>query len=97
MGHKLLAPSNFTKGYNHDEMYPLCFTLDKNVSLQDVSQIMRNRYNGTVFSPDGTGRIDMRVIGTDTALSTHIIQVFPNLPAEMSCVSWVSSGPAVYL
>lgn len=96
VGHKLLAPSNFTKGYNHDEMYPLCFTPDKNVSLQDVSQIMRNRYNGTVFSPDETGRIDMRVIGTDTALSTHIIQVFPNLPAEMSCVSWVSSGSAVY-
>ena len=96
VGHKLLAPSNFTKGYNHDEMYPLCFTPDKNVSLQDVSQIMRNRYNGTVFSPDETGRIDMGVIGTDTALSTHIIQVFPNLPAEMSCVSWVSSGPAVY-
>jgi dipeptidase len=38
----------------------------------------------------------MRVIGSDTTLSAHMIQIFPNLPAEMSCVSWVSCGPPVY-
>ena len=77
-------------------MYPLCFTPDKNVSLQDVSKIMRNRFEDTKYSPDDIGRNDMRVIGTDTALSASIVQVFPNLPAEMSCVSWISSGPQVY-
>lgn len=96
MGHQLLAPSNFSADYNHDAMYPLCFTPDKNVSAQDVCQILRNRYEGTKYSPDETGRIDMRVIGTDTALSAHVMQVFPNLPAEMSCISWVSSGPPIY-
>lgn len=96
IGHQLLAPSKFASDYNHNAMYPLSFTPDKNVSLQDVCQILRNRYEGTKYSPDETGRIDMRVIGTDTALSAHVIQVFPDLPAEMSCVSWVSSGPPVY-
>ena len=95
-GHQLLAPSNFSADYNHDAKYPLCFTPDKNVSAQDVCQILRNRYEGTKYSPDETGRIDMRVIGTDTALSAHVMQVFPDLPAEMSCVSWVSSGPPIY-
>ncbi|WP_407423586.1 C69 family dipeptidase, partial [Methanobrevibacter sp.] len=66
------------------------------VSIEDVSQIYRNRYDGTEYSPDETGRGDMRVIGSETTLSAHIVQVFPNLPAEMSCVSWISSGPPVY-
>ncbi len=96
IGHHILAPSKFGAEYNHNTMYPLCFTPDKKVSLQDVSQLMRNRFEGTKYSPDETGKTDIRVIGTDTALSAHIIQVFSNLPAEMSCVSWVSSGPQVY-
>ena len=96
MGHQLLAPSKFGSDYSHNAMYPLCFTPDKNVSLQDVCQILRNRYEGTKYSPDETGRIDMRVIGTDTSLSAHVIQVFPDLPAEMSSISWVSCGPPVY-
>lgn len=96
IGHHILASSKFSAEYNHNTMYPLCFTPDKKVSLQDVSQLMRNRFEGTKYSPDETGETDIRVIGTDTALSAHIIQVFSNLPVEMSCVSWVSSGPQVY-
>ena len=96
IGHQLLAPSKFSGDYDHDAVYPLCFTPDKAVSLQDVSQVIRNRYEGTKYSPDETGRIDMRVIGTDAALSAHVIQVFPDLPSEMSCLCWVSSGPVVY-
>ena len=96
MGHQLLAPSNFSANYDINAMYPLCFTPDKKVSLQDVCQIMRNRYEGTEYSPDETGRVDVRVIGTDTALSVHALQVYPDLPADMSCVSWVSTGPALY-
>ena len=38
----------------------------------------------------------MRVIGTDTALSVHIAQIYPDLPANMSCVTWESTGPALY-
>ena len=36
------------------------------------------------------------VIGTDTALSVHIVQTYPDLPAEMACVTWESAGPALY-
>jgi dipeptidase len=96
IGHQILAPSNFTADYSHDAVYPLSFTPDKKVSLEDVCQIMRNRFDETQYSPDENERIDMRVVGTDTALSAHVLQVFPDLPAEMSCVSWVSSGPPLY-
>ena len=96
IGHHILVPSKFSSIYSHNSLYPLCFSPDEKVSIEDVSQIYRNRYEGTKYSPDETGRVDMRVIGSDTTLSAHMIQVFPNLPAEMSCVSWISCGPPVY-
>ena len=96
IGHQLLAPSQFPDDYNLNAKYPLCFTPDEKVSLDDVAEIFRNRFEGTEYSPDETGRTDMRVIGTDTALSAHILQVYSDLPAEMSCVNWVSSGPIIY-
>ena len=95
IGHKLLASAEYGE-YNINDVYPLCFKADEKVSLNDVEEIMRNRYEGTEYSPDETGRTDMRVIGTDTALSVHITQTYPNLPANMACVTWESSGPAIY-
>ena len=96
IGHKVLAPSLYKDDYKLDAMYPLCFKPDKKVTLQDVCAIMRNRYEGTPYDPDQTGRIDMRVIGTDTAMSVHILQVYRDMPADMACVTWESSGPAIY-
>ena len=95
-GHRLLAPSKYASLYNHNAMYPLCFTPDKNVSAHDVENVLRDRYEGTIYSPDEAGRKDVRVIGSDTTLSAHVIQVFPDLPADMSCVNWISSGPPLY-
>lgn len=96
IGHQILAPSKFSADYNLNTMYPLMFTPDKNVSMKDVCKIMRNRFEGTEYSPDETGRIDIRVIGTDVTLSTHVLQVYPDLPADMSCITWFSCGPPIY-
>ena len=95
IAHQLMAPSAYGD-YDRSALYPLCFAPDEKVSLLDVMEIMRNRYEGTEYSPDETGRTDMRVIGTDTALSVHIAQIYPELPADMSCVTWESTGPALY-
>lgn len=96
IGHKILSPSVYAADYDKEAMYPLCFASDKKVSLQDVMEIMRNRFEGTKYDPDETGRTDMRVIGTDTALSVHIVQVYHDVPADISSVIWESSGPAIY-
>ncbi len=93
--HKLLAPSAYGD-YSLQDIYPLCFKADEKVSLEDVFAIIRNRYEGTQYSPDETGRSDVRVIGTDTALSVHVVQTYRNLPAEIACVTWESTGPAIY-
>ena len=95
MGHKVLSPDDYG-AYDKNEKYPLCFVPEDKVSLQDVMELIRNRFEGTEYCPDETGRTDMRVIGTDTALSVHIAQIYPELPANMSCVTWESTGPALY-
>lgn len=95
MGHKLLNEKQYEK-YNKEDTYPLCFNADKKVSLQDVMGFMRNRFEGTEFNPDKTGRTDIRVIGTEIAINAHIAQIYPNYSADMSCVTWASCGPAIY-
>lgn len=94
IAHQLLAGGY--DAYRIDDEYPLCFDPKRRVSLKDVTDIMRNRFEGTGYAPDETGRTNMRVIGTDTALSVHIAQIYPDLPASRSCVTWESSGPAIY-
>ena len=96
IGHQVLAPSVFGDDYDAKARYPLCFKPDAPVSLADVCGLLRNRYEGTKYDPDKTGRIDMRVIGTDTAMSVHALQVYPDVPARMACVTWESVGPAIY-
>ena len=95
IGHQLLS-SKYSADYDLNGEYPLCFKADEKVSLEKVLSVMRNRYEGTRYSPDETGRTDMRVIGTDTSMSVHALQVYPDLPAEMSCVTWECVGPAPY-
>ena len=94
-GHRLLAPSVYGRDYDEEEFYPLLFEPDEKVSLADVLSVMRDRYEGTPYSPDETGRIDMRVIGTDTASSVHVLQIYPELPPRLSVVTWESLAPDV--
>ena len=95
IGHKVMSPSQYGD-YDGTTLYPLVFRPDHKVSLSDAMELMRNRYEGTEYDPDETGRIDMRVVGTDTAMSVHVLQIYKELPANMACVSWISTGPCVY-
>ena len=95
IGHKVLAPSAYGD-YNKVDRYPLAFSPQNRVSLQTVMELMRNRYEGTQYSPDETGRKDMRVIGTDTSMSVHIVQLRPELPPALAGTAWVCMAPAPY-
>lgn len=95
IGHKLFAPSAYGDYEPHGN-YPLTFEPDGDVSLKDVMDAIRNRYEGTEYDPDATGRTDMRVIGTDTAMSVHVLQIHPNLPADRCGTIWISAAPALY-
>ena len=96
IGHQLLSSSVEYNTYDKEAIYPLMFKADNKVSLIDAFELLRNRFEGSEYSPDETGRTDIRVIGTDTALSVHVVQIYNNLPADYSCITWESTGPAVY-
>ena len=96
IGHQLLSSSVEYNTYDKEAIYPLMFKADNKVSLIDAFELLRNRFEGSEYSPDETGRTDMRVIGTDTALSVHVVQIYNNLPADYSCITCESTGPAVY-
>lgn len=87
IGHVLLAPSTAGE-YNTYTNYPLFYAPDEKVGLEDIFELYRNRLEGTEWAPDETGRIDQRVIGTETQATTHALEVFSDLPAEMAVVSW---------
>lgn len=93
MGHKLLAPSTAGE-YDTYTNYPLFYAPDEKVGLEDVFEVFRNRFEGTQWSPDETGRVDQRVIGTETQAMSHAIEVFSDVPAEIACVSWQSMANA---
>lgn len=95
IGHKTLAPNDYGD-YNIEDDFPLVFKPEGKVSLKDVFELMRNRYEGTEYSPEENGREDVRVIGTDTAMSVHVVQLYPQYPKEMCCVTWVSMGPDIF-
>ncbi|MDD4080166.1 MAG: C69 family dipeptidase [Eubacteriales bacterium] len=99
IGHKTLAPS--TAGdYDINTQYDLFYTPDDKVSVKDLMALTRNRFEGTPFSPEETGRGDLRVIGTESQGTAHILQVFDGLPAALSCVGWqclANAEHSVYL
>jgi len=95
IGHKELAPSAYGD-YSKEDLYPLAFSPDNRVSLQTVMELMRNRYEGTPYSPDETGRKDMRVIGSDTSISVHIVQMHPDMPPSVAGTAWICLAPAPY-
>lgn len=95
IGHKVLSPSAYGD-YNKSDHYPLTFRADDRVSLEAVMELMRNRYEGTPYDPDETGRLDMRVIGTDTSMSVHIVQIHPDLPPAIAGTTWICLAPSIY-
>lgn len=98
-GHVLMAPS--TAGdYNVRTRYDLFYQPDEKVSLSDVFELTRSRFEGTEWNPEDTGRPDIRVIGIERQVNCAAIEVYPQYPAAMSAVTWTCVANAehsVYL
>ena len=93
IGHETLAEKKYGK-YDTKAYYDFTYVPQKKVSVTDVMNLMRNRFEGTEYCPDGTDVINSRVIGSEVSLSVHVLQVYPKYPKEISCVTWLCEGPA---
>lgn len=89
MGHYYFAKS--TAGEYHTKTrYPLFFDPEKKVSLKDVFNIYRFRYEGTPYCPEETGCENVRQIATEATFNCHAIQIYGDQKPEMSAVAWIS-------
>ena len=90
-GMTILAPS-LAGEYDSDEFYPLFYSPDEKVSVLDVMDIYRNRYEGTELDVNLPGNEGNRVIGTPNSSQIHILQTFPDWPAESAAINWICLG-----
>lgn len=91
MGHKLLAPATVGE-YKTEELYPLFYAPSDKVSVLEVMDVLRNRYEGTKFDASLPGNEDLRVIGVERQSQIHAIQVKDNYPDEISALQWLAFG-----
>ena len=100
-GHVLFAPS--TAGdYATETRYDLFYQPDEPITINQVFDMTRSRYEGTEYCPETKEdyAYDTRVIAIERQVNIGAIEVYDSLPAEMSCVTWVCTADAehsVYL
>jgi len=93
MGHKILAAS--TAGdYDSKTYYPLFYKPDSKVSVLDVMDIYRNRFQGTKYDMSKSKNAALRAIGANTQSDIHIVQVFSDMPKDCCDVMWLCLGNA---
>ena len=89
----LIAPG--TEGVYATKRYFECFyPPSRKLDALDLMNFTRFRYAGTEWDPDANDRNDVRVIGTESTMSTHVIEVRSDLPAERAVTAYVALGPA---
>ena len=89
-GMKLLAPSLAGDTYDNDNFYPLFYAPDEKVSVLDVMDIYRYRYEGTPIDVNLEGQEGNRVISTTNSSQIHILQTFSDWPAQCSAINWIA-------
>ncbi|SCL81961.1 C69 family dipeptidase [Sporanaerobacter sp. PP17-6a] len=94
----LLAPS---KNISYDsQVFDLFITPDKKVSLKDLMELQRYRYEGTKIDANLPENKTVRPIGTERQAECHIIQLKDKYPTELGGIMWLAMGNAehsVYL
>ena len=92
-GHRTWAPDT-AGAYAVDRAQPLFFTPAHKISLRDMFELQRTRYEGTDHNPEANQRQDVRVIGTTKQATCHVLQLDGRLPAPMAGTVWATLGNA---
>ena len=93
-GMRLLAGEKAAGEYSDETFYPLQYKPSGKVSVLDVMDLYRDRYEGTPYDmmlPENSAR---RPIGVTRQSDVHIMQVFSDLPRDCNTVQWLAMGNA---
>ncbi len=95
-GQNMFTPSA-KHDYDINKVYDLFIKPDKKISLKEVMDFLRYRYENT---PEYMKVPEYRPVGIDTNLESHIFQIKDNLPASVGGIMWMATGTvehSVYL
>lgn len=92
-GHKTFSPSTAGE-YETKRPMPLFYTPAHKVSIYDMFELMRSRYEGTEMCPDEGGSPKVRTIGTTKQATSHVISLDHRLPAKFAGTVWFSLANA---
>ena len=93
MGHRRFAP--LTAGtYTRERVLPLFYRPERKVSLREIQETMRWRYEGTEMCRETSGKRNVRTIGVGRQSTCHVMSVDPSLPADRRCTIWVTLSNA---
>ena len=70
------------------------YSPDKKVSVLEIMQLFRNRYEGTKYDMNLPENARRRPIGTVRSSDVHIIQNYVDLPQDSSNLQWLCIGNA---
>lgn len=85
MAHNLLGDKN-TKEYSTNKRFDFLFDSENKISMQQIFEVFRNRYEGTKYDENSDDFDKRRVIGAEGQFNVHVAQVNQNLPKEM-CIN----------
>ncbi len=92
-GHKTFSPCTAGE-YETKRPMPLFYSPERKVSIDDMFELMRSRYEGTDRCPDEGGSPKVRTIGTTKQATSHVISLDSRLPAKFAGTVWFSLANA---
>ena len=76
--------------------HELLFKPAQKITLKDVMDVTRTRYEGTKHSLDLPGNKYVRSIATARQEECHILQIRPDMPKELACMEWLCLANAEF-
>ncbi len=89
VGHDLFAPSE-ELDFDDEEGYDVFFKPDKKVRIAEAFDFFRNRYEGTPYDLADDDNALYYGINNQYVSGASVIQIFDDVPAEMSTVFWTA-------
>ena len=89
-GQKLLGGTVPEDAYKTE--YTLLFRPRAKISVKNVMNTLRSRYEGTKYSLDMPGNKYVRAIGTSRQEECHILQIRPDMDKDTGCIEWLCLG-----
>jgi len=86
-GQNYLAPS---KNLDYNSDFNLFFKPDKKVSVRDVMELQKHRYEGTEY--DVNKNPEVRAIGIERQVESHVIELRDDFPDKVPGVLWLAMG-----